>query len=150
MSTSLKARVNEDMKAAMRGGEKLRLGTIRMLLAAIKQREVDERREMSDADVLQITEKLIKQRREAAVQYASAGRTDLETKELEESRILAAYLPAQLSDAEIQALLEAAITTTGAAGIKDMGKVMNALRPQVQGRADMSQVSGLVKARLAG
>jgi uncharacterized protein YqeY len=150
MSTSLKAQVNEDMKAAMRGGEKLRLGTIRMLMAAIKQREVDERREMSDADVLQIAEKLIKQRREAAAQFASAGRTDLESKELEESQILAAYLPAQLSADEIQALLEAAITTTGAAGIKDMGKVMNALRPQIQGRADMSQVSGLVKARLAG
>ncbi len=147
---SLKARVSEDMKAALRAGEKLRLGTIRMLLAAIKQREVDDRRDMADADVLQIVEKLIKQRREAAAQFGSAGRTDLESKELEEARILAAYLPAQLSDAEIRALLEAAIQATGAAGMKDMGKVMNALRPNIQGRADMGQVSNLVKARLAG
>ena len=147
---SLKARVNEDMKAALRGGEKLRLGTIRMLIAAIKQREIDDRREMTDAEVLQIVEKLIKQRREAAAQFGSAGRTDLETKELAEVRILADYLPAQLSEAEIRALLEEAIQTTGAAGMKDMGKIMNALRPAVQGRADMSQISNLVKARLSG
>ena len=147
---SLKARVNEDMKAALRGGEKLRLGTIRMLIAAIKQREIDDRREMTDAEVLQIVEKLIKQRREAAAQFGSAGRTDLETKELAEARILADYLPAQLSEAEIRALLEEAIQTTGAAGMKDMGKIMNALRPAVQGRADMSQISNLVKARLSG
>ena len=147
---SLKARVNEDMKAALRGGEKLRLGTIRMLIAAIKQREIDDRREMTDAEVLQIVEKLIKQRREAAAQFDSAGRTDLETKELAEARILADYLPAQLSEAEIRALLEEAIQTTGAAGMKDMGKIMNALRPAVQGRADMSQISNLVKARLSG
>ena len=150
MSVSLKAQVTEDMKAAMRGGEKLRLGTIRMLMAAIKQREVDDRREMTDAEVLQIIEKQIKQRREAATAFASAGRTDLETKELEEARILAAYLPTQLSEAEILALLEETLQTTGAAGVKDMGKVMNALRPRVQGRADMSQISALVKARLAG
>ncbi len=147
---SLKAQVNEDMKSAMRGGEKLRLGTIRMLMAAVKQREVDERREMTDGEVLQIVEKLIKQRREAATQFGSAGRTDLESKELEEARILTAYLPAQLSAPELTALLEEAIAGTGAAGMKDMGKVMNALRPKVQGRADMSQVSNLVKARLAG
>ena len=147
---SLKARVNEDMKAALRGGDKLRLGTIRMLMAAVKQREVDDRREMSDAEVLQIVEKQIKQRREAAAQFASGGRTDLETKELAEARILADYLPAQLDEAEIRALLDEAIRTTGAAGMKDMSKVMNALRPNVQGRADMSQISNLVKARLAG
>lgn len=134
----------------MRGGEKLRLGTIRMLMAAIKQREVDDRREMSEAEVLQIIEKLIKQRREAAGQFAAAGRTDLETKELEEARMLSAYLPAQLSEAELQALLEEAVQAAGATGVKDMGKVMNALRPKVQGRADMSQVSNLVKARLSG
>jgi uncharacterized protein YqeY len=150
MSMLLKAQVTEDMKAAMRGGDKLRLGTIRMLMAAIKQREVDDRREMTDAEVLQIIEKQIKQRREAATQFGTAGRTDLETKELEEARILAAYLPAQLTEAEIAALLAEAIAATGAAGVKDMGKVMNALRPKVQGRADMSQVSALVKARLAG
>jgi uncharacterized protein YqeY len=145
---SLKARINEDVKAAMRGGEKLRLGNLRMLLAAIKQREVDERREMSEADILQIVEKLIKQRREAAAQFAAAGRTDLESKENEEARLLTAYLPAQLSGSELAALLDEAIAGTGAAGMKDMGKVMNALRPKVQGRADMSQVSNLVKARL--
>lgn len=145
---SLKARINEDMKAAMRGGEKLRLGTIRMLMAAIKQREVDDRREMAEGDVLQIVEKLIKQRREAATQFASAGRSDLEARETEEAAILAAYLPAALSDAEVRALLEEAVASTGAAGVRDMGKVMNALRPKLQGRADMSQVSNLVKARL--
>jgi len=147
---SLKARINDDMKAAMRGGEKLRLGTIRMLMAAIKQREVDDRREMADADVLQIVEKLIKQRREAATQFASAGRSELEAKETEEAAILAAYLPAALSDAEVRALVEEAVASTGAAGVRDMGKVINALRPKLQGRADMSQVSGLVKARLGG
>jgi uncharacterized protein len=145
---SLKAQINEDMKAALRGGEKLRLGTIRMLMAAIKQREVDDRREMADGDVLQIVEKLIKQRREAAAQYATAGRGDLESKETEEAAILTAYLPAQLTDAEIKALLEEALQSTGATSVKDMGKVMNALRPKLQGRADMSQVSNLVKARL--
>ena len=147
---SLKARITDDMKVAMRGGEKLRLGTIRMLLAAIKQREVDDRREMSDAENLQIVEKLIKQRREAAEQFAAGGRMDLHQKELDEAQILSAYLPEQLSAAELQALLDDAIASSGAAGIKDMGKVMNALRPQVQGRADMGQVSALVKARLAG
>lgn len=147
---SLKARISEDMKTAMRGSEKLRLATVRMLLAAIQQREVDERREMADTDVLQVVEKLIKQRREAATQFASAGRTDLESRELEEARILAVYLPVQLAETEIRALLDAAITETGAAGIKDMGRVMNLLRPKLQGRADMGQVSSLVKARLAG
>ena len=146
---SLKAQINEDMKAAMRGGEKLRLATIRMLLAAIKQREVDDRREMSDAEVLQITEKLIKQRREAATQFAAGNRKDLEQKELEEAGILAAYLPAQLSDQEIGRLLDEAIASSRAVGIKDMGKVMNTLKPQVQGRADMAQVSALVRARLS-
>jgi uncharacterized protein YqeY len=147
---TLKAQITEDMKTAMRGGEKLRLGTIRMLLAAVKQREVDDRREMTDAEVLQIVEKLIKQRREAAAQFSTAARPELEAKELEEAKILASYLPAQLGEAEIQALLEETIQATGATGVKDMGKVMNALRPKLQGRADMAQVSNLVKARLAG
>ncbi len=150
MSMLLKAQITEDMKAAMRGGDKLRLSTIRMLLAAIKQREVDDRREMTDPEVLQIIEKQLKQRREAAAQFASAGRTDLESRELEEVKVLAAYLPAQLTAAEIAALLEETVQATGAAGVKDMGKVMNALRPRVQGRTDMSQLSALVKARLAG
>lgn len=150
MSSPLKTQITEDMKAALRGGEKLRLSTIRMLLAAIKQREVDERRDMTDADVLQIVEKLIKQRREAATQFADAGRTDLETKELDEIKFLTVYLPAQLGAVEITALLDEVIQATGATGAKDMGKVMGALKPKVQGRADMSQVSNLVKARLAG
>jgi hypothetical protein len=145
---SLKTQITEDMKSALRAGEKERLGTVRMLIAAIKQREIDDRREMSDADVLQITEKLIKQRREAAAQFAGAGRVDLEKKELDEARILSAYLPAPLSESEIGALITAAVQETGAAGVKDMGKVMNALRPRIQGRADMAAVSGLVKARL--
>ncbi len=147
---SLKTQVSDDMKSALRGGEKLRLTTIRMLLAAIKQREVDERRELSDGDILQIVEKLIKQRREAAAQFKSAGRSDLEARELEETRILSVYLPVQLTEAEIQALLDAAMAETGAAGMKDMGKVMNVLRPRLQGRADMAQVSALLKAKLAG
>jgi hypothetical protein len=145
---SLKAQIQEDMKAALRAGEKVRLGTIRMLIAAVQQREIDDRRELTDADVLQIVDKLIKQRREAAGQFAAAGRTDLETKELSEADILAAYLPAQLGDAEIQSMIDAAISEAGATGIREMGKVMNVLRPKVQGRADMARVSALVKARL--
>lgn len=147
---SLKARITEDMKAALRGGEKLRLAAVRMLLAAIKQREVDERRELSDSDVLQVVEKAIKQRRESAAQFATAGRAELEARELEEARLLSQYLPARLSDAELSALIDAALEATGASNVKDMGKVMNELRPRVQGRADMAQVSNLVKARLAG
>jgi hypothetical protein len=145
---SLKSQITEDMKAALRAGEKARLGTIRMLLAAIKQREVDDRREMTDAEVLQIIDKLIKQRREAATQFAAGARPDLEKKELAEADQLTAYLPAQLSEPEIAALVRAAIAQSGAAGVKDMGKVMNALRPQLQGRADMGRVSALVKAAL--
>lgn len=146
---SLKTQINEDMKSALRAGEKERLGTIRMLLAAIKQREVDERREMADNDVLQIIEKLIKQRREAAAQFAGAGRSDLEKKELRESEILSHYLPAQLDEAQLRAVIEEAVTAAGASGMKDMGKVMNALRPRIQGRADMGLVSRLVKERLS-
>jgi uncharacterized protein YqeY len=145
---SLKARITEDMKSALRGGDKLRLGTIRMLMAAVQQREVDDRREMGEADILQIVEKLIKQRREAAAQFAAGGRMDLETRELAEADILSSYLPAQLAEAELHALLEQAIRSTGATTMKDMGKVMNALKPQVQGRVNMSELSQLVKARL--
>ncbi len=147
---SLKARITEDMKTALRAGDKLRLGTVRMLLAAIKQREIDERRELADPDVLQVIEKTIKQRREAAVQFAAAARPELEARELEEARVLAAYLPASLSGEELGALIEATVSALGASGVRDMGKVMNELRPKIQGRADMSQVSALVKARLGG
>lgn len=147
---SLKARITEDMKTALRGGDKLRLGTVRMLLAAIKQREIDERRELADPDVLQVVEKTIKQRREAAAQFAAAARPELEARELEEVRVLAAYLPASLSAEELGTLIETTVTALGASGVRDMGKVMNELRPKIQGRADMSQVSALVKARLGG
>ena len=136
------------MKSAMRAGEKDRLGVIRMLLAAIKQREVDERIELSDADVLQVVEKLVKQRKEAAGQYANADRKDLEQKELAEIETLKVYLPEPLSDAELEALIAETIAATGATSMRDMGKVMNAVREQAQGRADMSAVSAKVKAKL--
>ena len=146
---ALKARIQSDMKDAMRAGDKERLTTIRMLLAAIKQREVDERIELDDAATLQIIEKQIKQRREAAAQFAQASRPELESKELAEAEILAGYLPEPLDDDALQALIESVIAASGATGIRDMGKVMNALREQAQGRADMGRVSQLVKARLA-
>ncbi len=145
---SLKDQIQDDMKSAMKAGEKARLGTIRMLLAAIKQREVDERTPTTDTHVLAIVQKLIKQRREAAAQFAGAGRSDLETRELAEADILSAYLPKQLDAAELAALIDEAIATTGASGIRDMGKVMAALRERAQGRADMGQLSSQVKARL--
>lgn len=145
---SLKDQIQDDMKSAMKAGEKARLGTIRMLLAAIKQREVDERTPTTDTHVLAIVQKLIKQRREAAAQFAGAGRGDLETRELAEADILSAYLPKQLDAAEVAALIDEAIATTGASGIRDMGKVMAALRERAQGRADMGQLSSQVKARL--
>jgi len=147
---ALKARIQSDMKDAMRAGDKERLTTIRMLLAAIKQREVDERIELDDAATLQIIEKQIKQRREAAAQIAQASRPELESKELAEAEILGVYLPEPLDDDALQALIDSVIAASGATGIRDMGKVMNALREQAQGRADMGRVSQLVKARLAG
>lgn len=134
----------------MRAGEKARVTTLRMLVAAIKQREVDERIEADDALVLQITEKLIKQRREAAKQYAEAGRGELEAKELDEAEILKTYLPEPLGENELAALIDESIAETGAASLRDMGKVMNALRERAQGRADMSELSKRVKTRLAG
>jgi len=145
----LKEQIQADMKAAMRSGDKARLGVIRMLLAAIKQREIDERIEMSDGAVLQTVEKLIKQRRESASQYADAARPELAAKELAEIEVLLPYLPKALDAAELSALIEATIAATGATSIRDMGKVMNAIREQAQGRADMAAVSQQVKARLA-
>lgn len=132
----------------MRAGEAGKRDTLRLLQAAIKQREVDERVEMDDTAVLAIVEKLIKQRRESITQFEAAGRTDLADKEKMESAILQAYLPAALSEAEIAQIIEAALKSTGAAGIKDMGKVVAAVKPQVAGRADMAQISNLIKARL--
>lgn len=147
--SALKNTIQDDMKAAMRAGEKERLLTIRMLLAAIKQREVDERTETTDVAVLQILERLIKQRRESASQYAAGNRPDLEAKENAEIAILGAYLPKALSPAELDALIDEVIAAAGAATMKDMGRVMAALRDKAQGRADFATVGEKVKARLS-
>ena len=146
---SLKDQITEDMKTAMRAKEVTRLGTIRLLLAAIKQREVDERVMVDDAGVLAIVEKLIKQRKDSIEQFAKAGRDDLVAVEQAEMIILQDYLPEQLSDEEIAAAVSAAVTASGASGPQDMGKVIGILKPQLAGKADMGKVSGLVKAALA-
>jgi hypothetical protein len=147
MST-LKERITEDMKAAMRASAKERLGTIRLLQAAIKQREVDERITLDDAQVLSVIEKMIKQRKESITQFEQGGRADLAAKEKAEIELLQAYLPAQLSAAEVDALIKEAIASTGAASIKDMGKVMGVVKAQAAGRADMGAVSARIKAAL--
>jgi uncharacterized protein len=146
---TLKERITEDMKSAMRAGEKERLGTIRLALAAIKQREVDERITLDDGQVLAVLEKMIKQRREAITQFQAGGRADLVAKESAEVTVLEAYLPARLSDAELDAIIAAAIASTGATSPKDMGKVIAAVKTQAQGRADMGAVSARVKEKLA-
>ena len=145
----LKDQITEDMKSAMRAKEVARLGTIRLLLAAIKQREVDERIEMDDAGVIATVEKMIKQRKDSISQFEKASRDDLVAIEAAEMVILQAYLPAQLSDAEVEAAVTAAVASTGATGPQDMGKVIGALKAQLAGKADMGKVSGLVKAALA-
>jgi hypothetical protein len=147
---SLKLRITDDMKEAMRAKDTARLGTIRLLLAAIKQKEVDERIELDDAAVSSIVEKLIKQRKDSISQFQAAGRDDLVAAEQAELVVLQAYLPEQLSAAEVEAAVAAAIAESGAASAKDMGKVMGLLKPRLAGRADMGQVSALIKARLAG
>ena len=147
---SLKARITDDMKTAMRAKETARLGTIRLLLAAIKQKEVDERTELDDAAVSGIVEKLIKQRKDSISQFQAAGRDDLVAAEQAELVVLQAYLPEQLSAAEVEAAVAAAIAESGASSAKDMGKVMGLLKPRLAGRADMGQVSALIKTRLAG
>ena len=147
---SLKARITEDMKGAMRAREAARLSAIRLLLAAMKQREVDERIELADADVLAIVEKMIKQRRESIVQYDKGGREDLAQAEKFEIGVLAAYLPQQMAEAEVVAAIEAAFAETGAKAMPDMGRVMAVLKPQLAGRADIGKVSALVRSRLAG
>jgi uncharacterized protein YqeY len=149
MSTTLKERITDDMKAAMRAGEKERLGTIRMLQAAIKQREVDERIALDDTQVLAVVEKMLKQRKESIVQFEQGGRVDLADKERSEIAQLQAYLPEQLSDAEVDALIKAAIASTGAASVKDMGKVMGVVKAQAAGKADMGAVSARIKAALS-
>lgn len=147
-TTTLKERITEDMKAAMRAKEAGRLSAIRLLQAAIKQKEVDERVVADDAAVLSIIEKLIKQRKDSIEQFAKAGRTDLVDKEKAELELLAGYLPRQMSDAELAAAVDAAIAESGAAGPQGMGKVMAILKPSLAGRADMGRVSALVKQRL--
>ena len=147
---TLKARITEDMKSAMRAKETLRLGTIRLLLAAIKQREIDERIELDDTAVSGIIEKLIKQRRDSISQFQAAGRTDLVNAEQAELAILQAYLPEPLSAAEVDAAVATAIAESGAISVKDMGKVMGLLKIRLAGRADMGQVSALIKAKLVG
>jgi len=146
---SLKDQITEDMKNAMRAKEVERLGTIRLLLAAIKQREVDERIVVDDAGVIATVEKMIKQRKDSISQFEKANRDDLVAIEAAEMVILQTYLPAQLSDAEVEAAVAAALASTGAAGPQDMGKVIGVLKGQLAGKADMGKVSGLVKAALA-
>ncbi len=145
---SLKAQISEDMKTAMRAKDSVRLGAIRLLQAAIKQREVDERIELDDSNVIAVIEKMLKQRRDSIAAYESANRHDLADVEKFEVTVLQAYLPQQLSEDEVKVILEKVVVDTGAAGIKDMSKVMAAIKPLVAGRADMGKISGLIKARL--
>jgi uncharacterized protein YqeY len=147
---SLKERITDDMKAAMRSGEKERLGLIRMITSAIKQREVDERITLDDVQVLSVLDKMIKQRKESLVQFQAGNRQDLVEKEAAEITLLQGYLPSQLSEAEIDALISEAVATAGAVSIKDMGKVMAVIKGKAQGRADMAAVGAKIKARLSG
>ena len=147
---TLKERITEDMKAAMRASEKERLSTIRLVQAAIKQREVDERITLDDTQVLVVLEKMVKQRKESIAQFEQGGRKDLADKERREIELLQAYLPAQLSDGELDALIRDAVAATGAASIKDMGKVMSVVKSKAAGRADMAVVGARVKAVLGG
>jgi hypothetical protein len=146
----LTQRIADDMKEAMRAGDKARLSTIRMLRSAIKDREIELGHSLVDEEVLEVLAKLIKQRRESAAQYADAGRVDLEQREAAEAEVLATYLPAPLGDEAVEGLIAEAIGEIAASGLRDMGKVMAWLRPRMLGRADMSQVSSRVKARLEG
>jgi hypothetical protein len=146
---TLKQRVTEDMKAAMRAKDAARLSAVRLLLAAMKQKEVDERVELTDADVLGIIEKMVKQRRESIAQFEKAARQDLADQENFEIGVLSAYLPQQMSQAEVEQAIAAAVAESGAGGVKDMGKVMALLRPRLAGRADMGKVSALLRTKLA-
>jgi uncharacterized protein YqeY len=146
---SLKARITEDMKTAMRAKDSARLGAVRLLQAAIKQREVDERIELDDMQVIEAIEKMLKQRRDSISQYEAANRHDLADVEKYEVGVLQEYLPQALTEAEIDGLLEQVVRETAASGIKDMGKVMAAIKPLVVGRADMGKISGLIKSRLS-
>ena len=147
---TLKQQLTDDMKAAMKGGDKHRLGVIRLILAAIKQREVDERIELDDAQTLAVLEKMLKQRKDSVSQYVAGQREDLAEVERAEMAVIEAYLPAQLDDAELDALIAAAIASTGASSPRDMGKVVAAVKEKAAGRADMGKVSARIKAKLAG
>ena len=149
MSSTLKPQLTDDMKSSMKSGDKHRLGVVRLMLAAIKQIEVDERIELDDTRILAVLDKMMKQRRESIAQYGKAGRDDLVAVEEAEIVIIQEYLPAALSEAEINAIVEQSIESTGATSIRDMGKLMGVLKPQLQGRADMGKVSQLIKSRLS-
>jgi len=146
----LRERVNEDMKTAMKARDAERLGTVRLLLAAMKQREVDERITLDDEGVVSVIEKMLKQRKDSVSQYQQAGRQDLADREKQEMAVLQAYLPQQMTDAEVEAAVAEAVAATGARAPSDMGKVMAIVKPKVAGRADMGRVSALVKAKLTG
>ncbi len=146
--SALKSRISDDMKAAMRAGDKQKLATIRLMLSAIKQVEVDSRSDVSDEDIVALLDKMQKQRRESIAQYDKAGRSDLSEIEKQEMSVIQEYLPEQLSAEELDSLITQAIESTGASSMKDMGKVMGQLKPQLQGRADMGAVSATLKARL--
>lgn len=147
---SLKQRLTDDMKAAMKGGDKASLGVIRLVQAAVKQREVDERVELDDAQVLAVMDKMVKQRKDSVSQFEAAAREDLAAIERAEIEVIQRYLPEKLGEAEVQAAIDAAIAETGAAGPADMGKVMGVLKPRLAGQADMGQVSALLRKALAG
>ena len=149
MSQTLKSQIQEAMKDAMRAKEKERLGVIRLVLAAIKQREVDERIELDDEQVLVVLDKMVKQRRESIAQFQSAGRTDLADVETAEIQVIQTFMPEPLTEAEILSMIDEAIAQSGASEMKEMGKVMGILKPKMQGRADMSNVSKLIKSRLS-
>jgi hypothetical protein len=144
----LKQQITDAMKAAMKGGDKARLGVVRLMLAAVKQREVDERIELDDAQVLAVLDKMVKQRRDSIQQYTDAGRSDLAEQEAAEIAVIQEFLPEELPEAEIAGIIEAAIAETGAESMRDMGRVMAIVKPKVQGRADVGMVSGLVKQKL--
>ncbi|MFB1489385.1 MULTISPECIES: GatB/YqeY domain-containing protein [unclassified Thiocapsa] len=146
----LKLQIQGDMKTAMKAGDKTRLGVIRLMLAAIKQREIDERIELDDAQALAVLDKMLKQRRDSISQYSAAGREDLAEVERFEVEVIQSYLPRALTDDELTSLIDAAMESTQASAMSDMGKVMGLLKPQIQGRADVGSVSGLVKQRLGG
>ena len=149
MSSTLKPQLTSDMKSSMKSGDKKRLGVVRLILAAIKQIEVDERIDLDDTRILAVLDKMAKQRRESISQFGAANRDDLVAVEQAEIEIIKEYLPEALSDSEINDLIEQSIATTGAESIKDMGKLMGVLKPQLQGRADMGKVSQLIKSRLS-